>query len=46
MASFADSHVSYLKIYWDSTIHYPNGGMSVAGYYDPPAGYDYQWSGN
>jgi prepilin-type N-terminal cleavage/methylation domain-containing protein/prepilin-type processing-associated H-X9-DG protein len=44
--SFVDGHVSYLKIYWDSTIRYPNGGMSVAGYYDPPAGYDYQWSGN
>ena len=44
--SFVDGHVSYLKIYWDSTISYPNGGISVAAYYDPPAGYDYQWSGN
>ena len=46
LVSFVDGHVSYLKIYWDSTISYPNGGMSVAAYYDPPAGYDYQWSGN
>jgi prepilin-type N-terminal cleavage/methylation domain-containing protein len=46
MVSFADSHVSYIKIYWDSSIRYPNGGGSVAAYYDPPAGYDYQWSGN
>jgi len=41
--SFVDGHVSYLKIYWDTN--------SVAGHleawqYDPPAGYDYQWSGN
>ena len=27
-------------------LSYPNGGVSVAAYYDPPAGYDYQWSGN
>ncbi len=46
MVSFVDSHVSYIKIFWNSTIGYPNGGVSVAAYYDPPAGYDYQWSGN
>jgi prepilin-type N-terminal cleavage/methylation domain-containing protein len=46
MVGFVDSHVSYIKIYWNSTIGYPNGGISVAAYYDPPAGYDYQWSGN
>jgi prepilin-type N-terminal cleavage/methylation domain-containing protein/prepilin-type processing-associated H-X9-DG protein len=46
MVSFVDGHVSYIKIYWNSTISYPNGGISVAAYYDPPAGYDYQWSGN
>jgi len=46
MVSFVDSHVSYINIYWNSTIGYPNGGISVAAYYDPPAGYDYQWSGN
>ncbi len=46
MISFVDSHASYINIYWNSTIRYPNGGYSVAAYYDPPAGYDYQWSGN
>ena len=46
MVSFVDGHVSYIKIYWNSTIGYPNGGISVAAYYDPPEGYDYRWSGN
>jgi prepilin-type N-terminal cleavage/methylation domain-containing protein len=46
VVSFVDGHVSYINIYWNSTLRYPNGNMSVAGYYDPPAGYDYQWSGN
>jgi hypothetical protein len=46
MVSFADSHISYIKIYWNSLLSYPNGGGSVAAYYDPPANYDYQWSGN
>jgi prepilin-type N-terminal cleavage/methylation domain-containing protein len=46
MVSFVDGRVSYIKIFWNSTIGYPNGGISVAAYYDPPAGYEYQWSGN
>jgi prepilin-type N-terminal cleavage/methylation domain-containing protein len=46
MVSFVDGHASYINIYWNSTISYPNGGISVAAYYDPPAGYDYQWSGH
>jgi len=46
LVSFVDSHVSYINIYWNSTLGYPNGDFSVAAYYDPPAGYDYQWSGN
>ena len=46
MVSFVDGHASYINIYWNNTINYPNGGISVAAYYDPPAGYDYQWSGN
>jgi prepilin-type N-terminal cleavage/methylation domain-containing protein/prepilin-type processing-associated H-X9-DG protein len=46
MVSFVDGHVSYISIYWNTTLSYPNGGVSVAAYYDPPAGYDYQWSGN
>jgi hypothetical protein len=35
----------YIKIYWNSTP-YPGGGVSFALGYDPPAVYDYQWSGN
>jgi len=35
-----------VRIYWNNTLSYPNGGVSVAAYYDPPGGYDYQWSGN
>jgi prepilin-type N-terminal cleavage/methylation domain-containing protein/prepilin-type processing-associated H-X9-DG protein len=46
MVSFVDGHVSYINIFWNNTISYPNGGISIAAYYDPPAGYDYQWSGN
>jgi len=46
MVGFVDGHVSYIKIYWNSTIRYPNGCISIAAYYDPPAGYDYQWSGD
>jgi prepilin-type N-terminal cleavage/methylation domain-containing protein len=40
--SFVDGHVSYLKIYW-------NGVKGMDGFpifYEPPAGYDYKWSGN
>jgi prepilin-type N-terminal cleavage/methylation domain-containing protein len=45
-ASFADGHADYIKIYWNSELRYPNGWFSVSAYYDPPAGYDYEWSGN
>jgi prepilin-type processing-associated H-X9-DG protein len=43
MVSFVDGHVSYIKIYWDS-ITAP--GHFEAWHYDPPAEYDYQWSGD
>ena len=36
--SFVDGHVSYIKIY--------NNGVSQSWAYDPPDGYDYQWSGD
>ena len=36
--AFVDGHVSYLKIYYD--------GQKIAWAYNPPAGYDYQWSGD
>ena len=35
---FVDGHIDYIKIY--------NDGVSVSHSYDPPAGYDYQWSGD
>lgn len=35
---FVDGHVGYLKIYYD--------GKKIAWAYNPPAGYDYQWSGD
>lgn len=45
MISFVDGHVSFIKIYWNNA-RYPDGGYSFAMNYDPPAGYDYQWSGD
>lgn len=46
IVSYVDGHLDYIKIYWNNTLLYPNGGISVAVYYDPPPEYDYQWSGN
>jgi prepilin-type N-terminal cleavage/methylation domain-containing protein len=46
IVSFMDGHVDYIKMYWNSDLRYPNGYFSVSAYYDPPAGYDYEWSGN
>ncbi len=43
VVSFVDGHVSYIKIYWNSTP-YPGGTATLAVQYDPPVGYDYQWS--
>ena len=43
MVSFVDGHVSYVKIYWKFSTNYE---FAAACAYDPPAGYDYQWSGN
>jgi prepilin-type N-terminal cleavage/methylation domain-containing protein len=45
VVSFVDGHVSYIKIYWDSTP-YAGGTSTLAVHYDPPARYDYQWSAN
>ena len=41
MVGFVDGHVSYIKINWDS-----NRRGDFALFYDPPAGYDYKWSGD
>ena len=38
MLSFVDGHSQYLKMYWS--------GVGEAWQYDPPANYDYRWSGN
>ena len=39
MAGFVDGHVSFIKFYWDST-----GALgSDPCFYNPPAGYEYQW---
>jgi len=38
MICFVDGHVSYVKMYFD--------GKNIAWAYNPPAGYDYQWSGD
>jgi prepilin-type N-terminal cleavage/methylation domain-containing protein len=40
--SFVDGHVSYLRIYWNGT----NGFDGIAGFYNPPPGYDYEWFAN
>jgi prepilin-type N-terminal cleavage/methylation domain-containing protein/prepilin-type processing-associated H-X9-DG protein len=43
IVGFVDGHVSYIKIYWNGAVN-SDGFYSMAFYYDPPAGYDYQWS--
>ena len=48
MASFVDGHVNDIKMYWNSN-RVAVGGVSYitdAMDYDPPAGYDYRWSGD
>jgi prepilin-type N-terminal cleavage/methylation domain-containing protein len=39
VVSFVDGHVDYIKMYW-------NPGQGPAAWYNPPANYDYQWSGD
>ena len=43
VVSFVDSHVSYIKIFWDAKT---TPGHLQAWHYDPPPAYEYQWSGN
>ena len=43
MVGFVDGHASFTKMYWDASTP-PN--RIEAWMYDPPAGYDYQWSGD
>lgn len=42
VVSFVDGHVSYNKIFWGGN----NPPGSLALHRNPPAGYDYQWSGD
>jgi len=44
LVGFVDGHVSYVKIYWNSAVI--NSVIRGACDYDPPAGYDYEWSGD
>ncbi|EEF61667.1 type II secretion system protein [Pedosphaera parvula] len=44
MVSFVDGHVNYTKIFWNSNLI--GGFNTLALQYDPPAGYDYKWSGD
>jgi prepilin-type N-terminal cleavage/methylation domain-containing protein/prepilin-type processing-associated H-X9-DG protein len=44
MVSFVDGHVSYLKIYWDNVAR--KHLLLAACDYNPPEGYDYQWTGD
>jgi prepilin-type N-terminal cleavage/methylation domain-containing protein len=41
MVGFVDGHVSYIKIYYQEV-----SGNLFAVFYEPPAGYDYKWSGD
>lgn len=42
MVSFVDGHVSYTKMHWNGV----RGSAGASCSYDPPADYNYQWSGN
>ena len=45
MISFVDGQVNYLNMYWNTNPI--RGGLYLMGMnYDPPAGYDYKWSGD
>lgn len=44
MVGFVDGHVSYIKIYFNTNLF--GGDYHGAMGYDPPAGYDYKWSGD
>ena len=45
VVGYVDGHVSYIKIFWNSSTNV-SGYYSFAYFYDPPADYDYQWSGD
>jgi len=41
VVSFVDGHVAYIKIHWNN-----NTPHDFALQHEPPASYDYKWSGN
>jgi prepilin-type N-terminal cleavage/methylation domain-containing protein/prepilin-type processing-associated H-X9-DG protein len=45
MMSFVDGHVSFTKIFWNPSPVQP-GVWALSVQYNPPAGYDYKWSGD
>jgi type II secretory pathway pseudopilin PulG len=46
VVSFVDGHASYINIYWNTNPIQNGHYYSFALEYDPPTGYDYQWSGD
>jgi hypothetical protein len=40
--SFVDGHAAYIRMYWNGTV----GLGGCPAFYEPPAGYDYKWTGN
>ncbi|MDB6026696.1 MAG: hypothetical protein JWM68_2919 [Verrucomicrobiales bacterium] len=42
VVSFTDGHTGYIRIYWNGFLGKTDSPM----FYDPPAGYDYKWSGD
>jgi prepilin-type N-terminal cleavage/methylation domain-containing protein len=44
MVSYVDGHANYIKMYWDTND--TAVWHREAWHYDPPATYDYQWSGD
>jgi prepilin-type N-terminal cleavage/methylation domain-containing protein len=41
MVGFVDGHINYIRIFWDNSRR---GDFGLV--YEPPAGYDYKWSGD
>jgi prepilin-type N-terminal cleavage/methylation domain-containing protein len=42
VGGFVDGHAAYVKIFWNGMPGIPNFPF----YYEPPEGYDYQWTAN
>ena len=42
VSGFVDGHVGYIKIFWNGS----GGVTNFPFWYEPPAGYEYKWTGN